>query len=337
MGLQRLGHRADGGRQHADEVGMALGEAQPGPAGGRAGPHRQPLLLGQGDGGVPAAGGVDVRPSDHHRRQRAGQALGHVGQRGLVGGGAPDHPAGDGGCAAIRVGLGVPVVHGDGDERRALGGQHRVVNGTGDRARDVLGARGLVAPFHIGLGADGGIAVGEVGLDGDLGPDLLAGGDHQRRLVGLGVEDPADGVAHARGGVEVDVRGAAAGLREPVGHTHHHQFLEAEHVGEIVGEVGEHRQLGRAWVAEDRRHAVGPEQVERRFTNACHRTSSCWSGWTVCRPRVARAPRRRRACPPAPPRPCSRSRRWPSRSRPSGCAPPGPAAPGRTRASPPAA
>ena len=63
-----------------------------GTAGGRAGPHRQPLLLGQGDGGVPAAGGVDVRPGDHHRRQRTGQALGHVGQRGLVGGGAAGSP-----------------------------------------------------------------------------------------------------------------------------------------------------------------------------------------------------------------------------------------------------
>ena len=51
------------------------------------------------------------------------------------------------------------------------------------------GARRLVAPLHVGLRADGRVAVGEVGLDRDLRPDLLAGGDHQRRLVGLGVED----------------------------------------------------------------------------------------------------------------------------------------------------
>ena len=160
-------------------------------------------------------------------------------------------------------------------------------------AGHVLGARRLVAPLDVGLRSDGGVAVGQVGLDRDLRTDLLAGGDDQRRLVGLGVEDPAHRVADARGGVEVDVGGTAAGLREPVGHPHHHQLLQAEDVGEVVGEVGQHRQLGRAGIAEDRRHPVGAEQLEGRL----HERSSSHllvvdRGGTVCAAQSRPAPRR---------------------------------------------
>ena len=106
---------------------------------------------------------------------------------------------------------------------------------------------------------------------GDLRPHLLAGGDHQRRLVGLRVEDPADRVADSRRGVQVHVRRAAGRLGIPVGDPDHDQFLKPEDVAEVVGQVGEHRQLGRARVAEDRRHPVGSQQLERGFPDGRHR------------------------------------------------------------------
>ena len=99
---------------------------------------------------------------------------------------------------------------------------------------------------------------------------LLAGRDEQRRLVGARVEDRADAVADAGRRVQVDVRDAPARLREPVRHAHRHRLLQAEHVAEVIGERTEHRQLGRARVAEDRRHPARAEQLERRFADRRH-------------------------------------------------------------------
>ena len=107
---------------------------------------------------------------------------------------------------------------------------------------------------------------------------LLAGGDQQRRVVGLRVEDRAHRVADPRRRVEVDVRDAPGGLRVAVGHAHGDRLLEPEHVAEVRGEVGEHRQLGRAGVAEDRRHPVLAEKVEGGFANAGHEETLAQGG-----------------------------------------------------------
>ena len=58
---ERLGDRADRRRQHAAEVRVALGEAEPAAAGRRDRPDRQALPLGERDG---------VRPSPRRRRCR---------------------------------------------------------------------------------------------------------------------------------------------------------------------------------------------------------------------------------------------------------------------------
>jgi hypothetical protein len=146
-----------------------------------------------------------------------------------------------------------------------------VVDRTRDRARHVLGARRLVAPLDVRLRPDRRVTVRQVRLDQHVRAHLLAGRDHERRLVRLRVEDPADRVADARRRVQVDVRRLAGRLRVPVGHADDDELLESEDVREVLGEVREHRQLGRAGVAEDRRHAVGAEQLEGRFTNGRHR------------------------------------------------------------------
>ena len=70
---------ADGRRQHALERGMVLGEAEPVAARRRRRPDRQPLMLGELDGDVPAAGGVDVRARDERRPLGGAQPLGERG------------------------------------------------------------------------------------------------------------------------------------------------------------------------------------------------------------------------------------------------------------------
>ena len=124
-----------------------------------------------------------------------------------------------------------------------------------------------MAPLHIRLRGEHRIAVREVRLHRDLGAHLLAGGDQQRRVIGLRIQDPADRVAHAGGRVQVDVRDISAGLRETVGHPDDDELLQAEDVAEVIGEPREHRQLGRAWVAEDRRDPASAEQLEGRVAH----------------------------------------------------------------------
>ncbi len=105
-----------------------------------------------------------------------------------------------------------------------------MMDGAGDRVRDVLCTRGLVGPLHVRLWPDGGVTIGQVGLHRDLRAHLLPGRDQQGRLVRLCVEDPADRVADAGGGVQVDVRRATARLSKAVGHPHHHELLQPEHI-----------------------------------------------------------------------------------------------------------
>jgi hypothetical protein len=114
------------------------------------------------------------------------------------------------------------------------------------------------------------VLVGQVGLHRDVGANLLAGRHDEGRMVRLGVEDRAHPVADPRRGVQVDVRRAARCLRVAVGHPDRHGLLEPEHVAEVIGELGEHRQLGRAGVAEDRRHPVLPEELEGDLANGAH-------------------------------------------------------------------
>jgi hypothetical protein len=70
--------------------------------------------------------------------------------------------------------------------------------------------------------------------------------------------------------VQVDVRRPAGSLRVPVRHPDGHGLLEPEDVAKVIGELGEHRQLGRARVAEDRRHPVLPEELEGDLADARH-------------------------------------------------------------------
>ncbi len=140
----------------------------------------------------------------------------------------------------------------------------------GEGERHVLGARRLVGPLDQRVRHPDRVAVGQVGLQGDLRPRLLAGRDQQRRVVGLGVEDRPHRVADPGRGVEVGHRGAARGLGVAVGHPDHDRLLQAEHVAEVGGEVGQHRQLGRAGVAEHRRHPVGAEEVEAGLADRRH-------------------------------------------------------------------
>ena len=146
----------------------------------------------------------------------------------------------------------------------------------------VLRARRLEAPLDEGMDDARRVLVGQVGLHRDVGPDLLARRHHERRVVRLGVEDRAHPVADPRGRVQVDVGRAARGLGVAVGHADRDRLLQAEDVAEVVRELGEHRQLGRAGVAEDRRHPVLPEELEGDLADAAQDPDPNRGGAQTC-------------------------------------------------------
>ena len=89
-----------------------------------------------------------------------------------------------GGALNDSTGLGVrllgPVVHRQRYESRALRGQRRGVDRPGERVGHVLRSRRFEAPLDERMDDPGRVPVRQVCLHGDLGPDLLAGGDQQR-------------------------------------------------------------------------------------------------------------------------------------------------------------
>ena len=191
------------------KFGWSSGKPRRPPPGAGVAHTGQALLLGERHRRVPAAARVDVRAGDQHRVARLLQQS-RERPRSATGSGIarPVTARASALAAMILVGLRAPVVHRDRHERRAARRQRGVVDRARERVRHVLGARRLVRPLHVRLRSDDRVAVGEVGLHRDLRAHLLAGRDQQRRLVRLRVGDAAHRVAHAGGGVEVDVRRA---------------------------------------------------------------------------------------------------------------------------------
>ena len=155
-----------------------------------------------------------------------------------------------------------------------------LVVGAGDRARHVLGAGRHVPPDRILAGEPLERSPGQERLERDLAAVLLPDDDHERRAAVAGVGDRVDRVAQPGGRVQVDERGLAAGERVAGRHPHDRALVEAEHEPDVGRQVGQERDLGRARVAEDRRHPVAAHDLERGIADG-----------------HARPPRRRCHCP----------------------------------------
>ena len=79
--------------------------------------------------------------------------------------------------------LRIPIVLGDGDERRTGRALHRHVVGARDRGRNVFGARRLAAPLDVGSGQRGRIGGEKERFVAQHRAGLLSGQDDERRAV----------------------------------------------------------------------------------------------------------------------------------------------------------
>ncbi len=180
-----------------------------------------------------------------------------------------------------RLGRAVPIVDGNRHEGRPAGRLHGDVIRARNGGGHVFAAGGLVAPLHVRFGQLRRLRGEEKRLVRKDRARLLPGGDDERRAVPVGGEDVAHRMADTGRRVEVDERGVARGLRVAVSHADDDRFLQAEDVAEIVREVAEERQLGRAGVAEDGGHPQLTQQTHNGFTNGRHCRAALWSNDTV--------------------------------------------------------
>ena len=136
-----------------------------------------------------------------------------------------------------------------------------------DRAGDVLATAGQVPPHGILAGQSLELAPGEERLERDLPAVLLADDDHERGTAVACVGDRVDRVAETGGRMQIDERGLAPGERVAGRHPHHRPLVEPEDEPDVRRKIGQERDLGRAGIAEDRRHPVPAHDVERGISD----------------------------------------------------------------------
>ncbi len=139
---------------------------------------------------------------------------------------------------------------------------HGDIIGARDRRRHVLCSRRLDCEFDIRPREFRGALGIEEWLQRQDRAGLLARGDHQRRLVAIGVVDVAERIAESGRRMQIDEPGIAGGLRIAVGHADHGGFLQAQHIVDVVRPVAQERQFGRAGIAEHFFDAECAQQVE---------------------------------------------------------------------------
>ncbi len=135
-----------------------------------------------------------------------------------------------------------------------------------DRARDVLRTDGLVDPHRV-VAREPVEATREERLLREMAAILLADDHNERRAVDPRRGERADRVPEPGGGVQDRERRLAARDREACRHPDDRALVEPEHEVEVVGQIGEQRDLGRAGIGEQRCQPVAAENVERRVAD----------------------------------------------------------------------
>jgi len=196
------------------------------------------MLFGERDHLAPGIVARHRGADDKGRTSGGAQCLGDLPQQLGVAANGGAQPARRQGLADT-----VPVIDWDRHEGRSARRLHRGVIGACDRRRDILGPRRLTAPFDVRPREFRRPFGEQEGLERQDRAGLLAGRDHQRRLVLVSGEDAARGVADPGGGVQVYQAGVAGRLRIAVRHADCHHLLQAQHIAEIGRKIAKHRQF----------------------------------------------------------------------------------------------
>ena len=223
----------------------------------RADPHGGLRAFGDAHHQIDRLRAIDRRP--HHQRGifAGGERIGQRLQRSLI----RRDLAADAARRQRLRGL-RPVVDRHRNESRSARRLHRGGVSPRDRGRHVLRPRRLDAELDVRPRKLAGAFGVQERVERQQTTRLLAGDDHQRRLVAVRGVDRAQRIAEAGGGMQIGKAGVAGGLRKAVGHADHARLLQAEYVVDVVGPVAQEWQFGGAGIAEDFVDAEAAQQIE---------------------------------------------------------------------------
>ena len=229
--------------------------------------HRKTAALGEGDEPLACARGeIVAEQHEYPARVEAGEAF-------------PEFPRIRRGAEAWRGRrrrrrprhLLVEHVHRQRQKHWPSGGRPRNREGAPNRLPQVFAAPDFAGPFDDGRGETHEIA-GQPGFAHQMPGILLARGDDERRLAGLGGDQHAHRVAEAAHRVQIDEADLAAGQRPTVGHADRRRLLQPKYVGE-VGSVDERihqRHFGRTGIAENVCNAFVAQDVDEDVAGERH-------------------------------------------------------------------
>ena len=163
----------------------------------------------------------------------------------------------------------VPVAHRHDDQRRTATHDGLVV-GARDRTGHFARMRRLCRPHRVVAGEPLEVPACEERPERQLPPVLLPDHDHERNPVVARTDDRVDGVAEAGRRVQVDEGRPPRPECVAARHPDDAALVQSEHELEVVGNVGEERDLARAGVPEDARHAEPPHDGERLLADRAH-------------------------------------------------------------------
>ena len=164
----------------------------------------------------------------------------------------------------------IPIIEREREVHGPRGRLQRGRNRPHERGRHILGTRRLVRPLDPRARQHRGVYVGEPRLQQHHLAGLLARREDQRRLVLECGQQVPHRISQTSSGMEVDKRGVARGLGEPVGHRDDRGLLEPQYVAKVRREVLQERLLGRADIPEDRGQPVRTQQVEGDVSHRHH-------------------------------------------------------------------
>ena len=254
---------------------MVLGERRA--VGQRAAVHRRADLLRKRHACIPGAAAIDFRAEDQSRSLRTVDALGESAQAlGIRADAVTDRADHRGPQRRF-----LPVVKRDRQIHRAGRRLQRDRVGAHERRRHVLGAGGLIGPFHPRLRKHSLVRVAQIRFTQHHFTRLLAGRDNQWDVALVGGHQAAHRVSGPRSSVHIDQGGLARRLGEPVSHRHHRGLLQPQNIGEVVGEVLQKRLLGGTGVTEHRGQSQRTKQIVGHLVDGLL-ISHCPAGPLIC-------------------------------------------------------
>lgn len=169
-----------------------------------------------------------------------------------------------------------PVVHRNREEHRSHGRLHRKVITSRNCRRNVLCAKWLVRPFHIGFNYLHGPAHQER-FRQHVAAILLPRGHYERSVAVKSIDQCGESVAGAGDGMQIYKRGVSPAHRVTECYAGRRTFMQRQHILKIGWEITQKRQFRRPRVPKDDGHSQVAQELICDFSYCAHAVATVTS------------------------------------------------------------